>query len=152
TRGFAIVYPEDLEFSKQVQLLHNARFVVAPNGSAIMLAFFAQAGAKLCVLNHPCSVEIIDVTSVLEEIGLDCTILIGPYVKLNDLYPHQSDFEIDENMFQVWLDEWLETPARPGSKTPNQIDKVTLQPEAENVQYELTEFKTALAQSGWPLF
>jgi Glycosyltransferase 61 len=50
--GFAIVYPEDLEFANQARLLRRARYVIAPEGSALFLCAFMGSGAKLCILNH----------------------------------------------------------------------------------------------------
>ena len=45
--GFTVVYPEELTFIEQVNLLANAKRVVAPEGSALFLCYFASPGTKL---------------------------------------------------------------------------------------------------------
>ena len=52
-RGFTIVYPEEHAILDQIRYARSARFIVGPNGSQNILSGFAQPGAKLCVLNHP---------------------------------------------------------------------------------------------------
>jgi capsular polysaccharide biosynthesis protein len=106
-RGFEIVYPEDLDFADQFNLLSNARYVMGPEGSAIFLAFFARPGSKLCILNHPYTLGLPVLTGLLREIGIDVTVLTGPYVQENEQYPHFADYQIKENQFLSFLDGWL---------------------------------------------
>jgi len=108
TRNFAIVYPEDLSFAEQVRLLRHARFVAGPDGSALLLAHFCQAGTKICHLCHPFTVGLPHQTGTLSEIGIDITVLTGPYCGIDDEYPDQSDYMIDAAAFGKFLDEHLD--------------------------------------------
>jgi capsular polysaccharide biosynthesis protein len=115
-----VIYPEELDFAEQIRLLRHASFIVAPNGSAIYLAFFARPGARLCVLNHPYTIEILDQTGILSEVGVDITMLTGSYAKQHEEYPHFADYEIDPKGFSDFLDRWVAqdvpTPIRGAAK------------------------------------
>jgi hypothetical protein len=86
--GFAVVYTEDLEFIEQVRLLRTAHFVIAPEGSALFLTFFAQAGLRLCILNHPVTEALAIYDGLLAGKGVDITVLTGPEVKKHHELPH----------------------------------------------------------------
>lgn len=114
TRGFRIVYPEKHSFFEQVRLVHDARFILGPNGSALYLAFFARAGTKLCALNHPSMLDALTSAYLFEEIGIDLTLFTGPAIRLNNEpgfpnfgFPQYADYEIDVDAFSRFLDEWL---------------------------------------------
>jgi capsular polysaccharide biosynthesis protein/glycosyltransferase involved in cell wall biosynthesis len=112
--GFVVVYPEDLNFVEQARLLYHARFVVAPNGSASMLAYLARAGTKVCILSHPDIAYLQDAT--LDELGIELTFLTGPYTEKHEEFQHFSNYEIDPARFADFLSHWApaDTPnARP---------------------------------------
>lgn len=104
-RGFVISYPEDLDFAGQVRLVRNARHVVAPDGSALFLGYFARPGTKLCVLTHPLILEMQFESALLKD--LDVTLLTGPYVGKKVKTPEDSDYEIEEASFCSFLEDWL---------------------------------------------
>ena len=105
-RGFAIVYPEDLDFLGQVRLVRNARHIVAPDGSALFLGYFARPGMKLCVLTHPLIFMMQIETALLS--GVEVTLLTGPYVRKKVKSPEESDYQIEESRFCAFLEDWLE--------------------------------------------
>lgn len=109
-RGFLLVYPQQLVFTEQVRLARNARFIIGPSGSAICLARFAKPGTRLCVLAYIEDVPSVqaELTGVLDAIGVEATIFTGSCVRQDEEHPWYSDFEIDENAFGEFLDEWLE--------------------------------------------
>lgn len=49
-RGFETVFTEDMSFGDQVDLFRSAAVIVAPNGSAVLNAFFAPTDVKLFIL------------------------------------------------------------------------------------------------------
>ncbi|MGC2412138.1 MAG: glycosyltransferase family 61 protein [Stellaceae bacterium] len=106
-RGFALVYPEDLDFVEQVRLVRTARFVIAPEGSALFLTFFARPGLRLCILNHPLTEALALYEGPLAEKAVDITVLTGPEVKKGHELPQDSDYRIDETGFSDFLDGWL---------------------------------------------
>jgi capsular polysaccharide biosynthesis protein len=107
SRDFVIVYPEDLSFAEQVRLMRHARFVAGPDGSALLLAHFSQAGTKICHLCHPFTVGLPHQTGTLSEIGIDVTVLTGPYSGIDEEYPDQSNYMIDAVAFGEFLDKQL---------------------------------------------
>jgi hypothetical protein len=114
-RGFLVVYPEELSFLEQVRLVRGARFVLGPEGSAHYLTFFSRPGTKQCILNHPFTLDVLNFTYLVEQIGVDVTLFTGPALKLNNEpgYPtygfvHYADYEIDEEHFASFLEEWLD--------------------------------------------
>ncbi len=113
-RDFAVVYPEDLSFAEQIGCIRNARFIVGPEGSQQWLNFFARAGTRLCVLNHPYVLDLMTGTYLWERAGEDVTVFTGSAIRLNDEpeYPtlgfrQYADFEIDPHAFAEFLDAWL---------------------------------------------
>ena len=107
-RGFAVVYPEDLSFTEQVRLLRDARFVVGPVGSAMFLMAFAKPGTKLFVLCHRYTISLQQLTGFMSEIGIEVTVLTGPSAHIDEEFPEQSDFEIEEVTFCDELERWLQ--------------------------------------------
>jgi hypothetical protein len=109
--GFVVVYPEEVDFKEQVRLVRNARYVVAPDGSALHLTLFSPPGTKLCILSHPFPLLWTAYSSMVEEI--DMTIFTGDVVNANDTpgypnfgYEHHADYRIDLGRFGSFLDTW----------------------------------------------
>jgi hypothetical protein len=105
SRGFVIVYPEDLEFSAQAQLLRTAQFVIGPEGSAFFLTYFQERGNRMCVLSHP-------FTEALVGYNAGCmpgevTIVTGSLVAEHHENTLDADYVINAKIFSVFLDEWL---------------------------------------------
>jgi capsular polysaccharide biosynthesis protein len=107
-RGFAVVHPEDLSFAEQVRLLRQASWVVGPVGSAMFLMVFAKPGTKLFILCHRYTISLQHLTGFMSEIGIEVTVLTGPSAHIDEEFPEQSDFEIEEVAFCDELDRWLE--------------------------------------------
>jgi Glycosyltransferase 61 len=113
-RGFDIYYPQEHSFLEQVRTIRSSSFIVGPEGSAMYSGFFASPGAKICILNHPFTHDVLTYTYLLQEVGLDVTIFTGPALRLNNEagwpnYGHRqyADYELDERAFAEFLDEWL---------------------------------------------
>jgi hypothetical protein len=104
-RGFHIVYPEELSFDRQVNLLRHARFVVALQGSALFLLYFARPATRLCTLVHTWIDEAISYNGLFD--GVDLTLLTGSIVREDQQFPDRMDYEIDEKRFCEFLDDWL---------------------------------------------
>ena len=51
-QGFTVVYPDELTFVEQVNLVANAKRVLAPEGSALFLCYFASPGTRLLILEN----------------------------------------------------------------------------------------------------
>jgi Glycosyltransferase 61 len=103
--GFTVVYPEELTFIEQVNLLANAKCVIAPEGSALTLCYFAAPGTRLLVLDNA-SVEGVNVWRVFFP---DCELsaMAGTIVDRDDSRVHRSSYRIDPQRFRDFLREWL---------------------------------------------
>jgi hypothetical protein len=104
-RGFQVVYPEDLSFDDQVRLLRGARFVIAPEGSALFLLYFSEPGTKLCILNDTMTEGSLGYNGSFD--GVDVTLFTGPIVGLDADFEERSDYAIDENRFATFVESWL---------------------------------------------
>lgn len=103
-RGFNMVYPEALDFASQIALIQEAKWVIAPEGSAVLLMYFAHPGTRLCILNHPI-VETTAYDGLLDQI--DLTVLVGPIVDRDPTFLHRSSYRIDPDAFHTMLGDWL---------------------------------------------
>lgn len=114
--GFTIVHPEDLGLLEQIRLAHNARFIVAPEGSNALLAWFARAGAKACFLSPPYTLPLVDVNAILAELGVDLTVVTGPDLPTaEDFCPFWNDYRIDAEAFAAFLGQWAPQGAPQGA-------------------------------------
>jgi capsular polysaccharide biosynthesis protein len=102
--GLAVVYPEELSFAQQVALIRGATHVVAPEGSALLLMYFARPGARLCILNHQ-NFETTAYDDLLD--GVDLQVILGPFVDKDPQFELRSSYRIDEGVFARFLDGWL---------------------------------------------
>jgi hypothetical protein len=103
--GFTIVHPEELTFVEQVNLLANAKRVVAPEGSALFLCYFASPGTRLLVLDNA-SPEGVNVWRVFFP-ECELTAMAGTIVDRDARFPHRSSYRIDPQRFRDVLREWL---------------------------------------------
>lgn len=110
-RGFAIVYPQDLDFAQQLQLMRGARQIVGPEGSQLMLALFAGPGTRFCLLNHPFFENVPSYTAIIEALGIDTWALVGECVRLHPAYPRFSDYRIEAGQIEALLQAWDEPAA-----------------------------------------
>jgi capsular polysaccharide biosynthesis protein len=115
-RGFVVAFPEHLDFSDQYQLTRNASFVIGPDGSAMYLALFAKAGAKVCMLSsRDALVMMPGRAGPFAPLGMALTVFVGmsvrTSVRLGAEFPPDSDYEIDAVAFGRFLDQWLESGA-----------------------------------------
>ena len=115
--GFRIVYPEDLGLLEQMRLAFHARAIIAPEGSNALLAWFARAGCKVCILSPPYTLPLVDVNAILAELDVDLSVFTGPdFPTEEDFCPYWNDYEIDAAEFSRFLSHWPE--AEPGGLSP----------------------------------
>ena len=109
-RGFMVAHPEQLDFADQFRLTRNARFVIGPDGSAMMLALFARPGTKICMLSFPDAlITMPGWNGLFIALGMDLTVFTGSSARLDPDFREDSDYDIDEASFGRFLDRWLET-------------------------------------------
>lgn len=69
----------------------------------MFLAFFAAPGTRVGILNHPYTAGLAVLTGLLEAIGLDVAVLVGPAMSSNAELPHFIDYRIDVAQFKAFL-------------------------------------------------
>jgi hypothetical protein len=104
--GFAKIYPEDFSFFQQVQLMRQARHVLAPEGSNSLLAMFCEPGARLCTLSPTYTHPLVDINALLTALGIEGIVFTGPEVPDVD-WPFWCDYRVDEGRFEQFLPAWL---------------------------------------------
>jgi hypothetical protein len=107
TRGFSVLYPEDLDFVEQFRLMRSVRFLIVPAGSAVFLACFSKPGTKLLVLNNPYTADLPLEAAIYSAVGVHVTVLTGRFVTEHVDWPEWGNYEIDEKVFGGYLDTWL---------------------------------------------
>ena len=93
--GYDIIIPERLSFDDQVALVRSASHIIAPEGSATLLCYYARPGTRLLMLSHPDTIGQATLTPILDALGVETTILTGPVVKRHPVWSHFSHYRID---------------------------------------------------------
>jgi len=103
--GFEIVHPEKLGFVDQLRLAREADFILGPEGSGLMLAYFARKGCRLGILNHEFLENLATMTSTFEALGVETSIIYGRCTRVDENRRY-SDYIIDpetvEHLFSTW--------------------------------------------------
>ena len=104
-QGFTVVYPDELTFVEQVNLVANAKCIVAPEGSALFLCYFASPGTRLFILENAA----VEDANVWRAFFPDCepTAMAGTVVARDEGFPHRSSYRIGPQRFRDFLGEWL---------------------------------------------
>ena len=92
---------------KQVllNLVANAKCIVAPEGSALFLCYFAPPGTRLLILENAA----VEGANVWRAFFPECapTAMAGTVVDRDEGFPHRSSYRIDPQRFRDFLGEWL---------------------------------------------
>lgn len=105
--GFHQIYPEDLSFADQVAHAVHATHLLGPEGSGMMLGFFARCGTRLGVLSSPHTYPLADLHGIQQGLGVDYTVVTGPFVGERDPdWLFWTDYRIDPAVFASFLDDW----------------------------------------------
>ncbi len=75
--GFVTIYPEDLTLAQQIAMFNSARWIVAPNGSALLNLIFAQPGSRILILAQPHLYNWGNFQGPMEELGYQPLFLCG---------------------------------------------------------------------------
>jgi hypothetical protein len=110
--GFAISYPEELDFVSQAKLLRDALFVLGPEGSALFLCCFAGRGAKICILNHQETEGLVLYNGGSDLKEIDLTVITGPDTGDHQGRQQDRNYMIDADAFRRFLDEWCGPPVQ----------------------------------------
>ncbi len=102
--GFTVVYPDELTFVEQVNVVASAERILAPEGSALFLCYFAPPGTKVLVLEN----AVVEGANVWRAFFPQCelTALAGIVVDRDETFPHRSSYRIEPQRFRDVLGEW----------------------------------------------
>jgi capsular polysaccharide biosynthesis protein len=101
--GFSLHDPGEYDFAGQLRLVEAAPAIAGPDGSALLLSFFARAGAKITILNHSYLEAVAALTTILEELGHDVLLVQGAVVRQDQDYVRFSDYEVSETDLRAAL-------------------------------------------------
>ena len=104
--GFEVVLPETLSFRQQAVMLREASHIIGPEGSALFLSFFSRPGSRLAILSHPDIEGVATFTAITEELGLETTLLTGPFHQKNIEWPQFSSYSINEDALRDFIMSW----------------------------------------------
>lgn len=93
--GFVRFDPWDASFRRQLQVIRSARYVVAPEGSALIMSVFAKPGLKVGLLSHPYPEGLEIYTQEFPHLGHELTVVTGEVVREDDAERIFSDFRIE---------------------------------------------------------
>lgn len=111
--GFVRVLPEEHPFLEQLNLVRQARFIVAPEGSNALLGAFGGAGKQITILSSPYTQPLLDIGATATALGQSLTFLTGPCAQDS---PHHTDhpfwrfwndYRIDPSGLESFLAGWL---------------------------------------------
>lgn len=104
-RGYLVVDPATLTFAEQIRLVRSTRTLIAADGSASYLAYFARPGTRIGVLSH----QYLDGWEAFAELcaslGLPFRMLAGTVTRLDAGYRWFSDYHIDPAALGALVDE-----------------------------------------------
>ena len=91
----------------EIEAAAMARGIVMSEARQVLLSLFAQRGAKLLHLCAPYAAELPLQSGLLDEAGVDVTVMTESYVQLDDKHLEQSNYRIDLTGFCDFVDGWL---------------------------------------------
>jgi hypothetical protein len=94
-------------------MIARSEAVVGPEGSAMFLGYYMQPGAKLAILSHPDVEGLPTFTAISEAMGIDTTVMTGPFHQKNEDWPQFSNYTIAEAEFRRFLETWLKRDEAP---------------------------------------
>jgi capsular polysaccharide biosynthesis protein len=94
TKGFTIIYPEELTFAEQVGIFNSAKCIVGATGAAFSNTLFCSKGCKIiCLTNFKIQISIFSTLATLVE--ADLVYLFDRNLPLNEHSDIHADFRID---------------------------------------------------------
>lgn len=106
TRGFEIIFPENMSFIAQVNLFSQAEIIIGQSGAGMANCIFANKNCRIIMLvsNAP-STNLHLFGSLCNGLNLKLEYLIGKTTKLYKKYSIHSDFYIDIELLMDHLDK-----------------------------------------------
>lgn len=103
-RGYTIVEPETLTFSRQVQYVSHAKVVVGATGAGVANTIFCRSGTHVSILISKCK----DLAyqywpNMLTPLGVQLSYVLGEIVD-NQAYGVHGDFHVDRSYLMDFLE------------------------------------------------
>lgn len=90
--GFEDIFTEEMNAGDQIDLFRQAKYIVAPNGSALLNLIFANTDTKVLILIQPNLHNYVTLQSPLEAMGYEILAVCGDYA-VSENQKH-SDFSV----------------------------------------------------------
>ncbi|HEX5647360.1 MAG TPA: glycosyltransferase 61 family protein [Nitrospira sp.] len=102
--GYAIVEPDTLTFSQQVQYVSHAKVVVAPTGAGVANTIFCRSGTHVAILISKCKGLAYQYwPNMLTPLGVRLSYVLGEIVD-NHAYGVHGDFQVDRSYLMDFLE------------------------------------------------
>ena len=117
--GFVRVLPEEHSLLEQLNLVRQARFIVAPEGSNALLGAFGGPGKRIAILTSPYTQPLLDLGATAAVLGQSLTFFTGPCAQDSPRHTEHpfwrfwNDYRIDPAGLDAWLADWLATGPAP---------------------------------------
>ena len=106
SRGFEIVFPENLSFLSQVKIFSQAKIIIGQSGAGMANFIFAPKTAKVLMMLSDAPGSNLQLFNALAEIvGIHLEYLIGKTTSVLKKYNLHSDFHVDINLLEDYLDK-----------------------------------------------
>lgn len=106
SRGFEIVFPENLSFSSQVKLFSQAEIIMGQSGAGMANFVFANSKCRILMLvSDSPSTNLHLFGALAAALGLTMEYLIGKSLSMKSKYSIHADFSIDPNELTNHLDK-----------------------------------------------
>ena len=104
-RGFTVVSPQDLPFSEQVRLFHNARVIVGLGGAGLFNVVFARPGVRLITIES--GMTWVDAhANLFASCGAEYGIILGAQDE-SDPTPDQKRWSVDLPKTLAAIDQFI---------------------------------------------
>ncbi|MDG1436203.1 MAG: glycosyltransferase family 61 protein [Rickettsiaceae bacterium] len=106
SRGFEIVFPENLSFASQVKLFSQAEIIMGQSGAGMANFVFANSKCRILMLvSDSPSTNLHLFGALASALGLTMEYLIGKSLSMRSKYSIHADFSIDPKELENHLDK-----------------------------------------------
>jgi capsular polysaccharide biosynthesis protein len=96
-------------FAEQIRLIRGASWVVGPSGSALLTTIFGRPGLRIGALVPLGLFDVAWIGQACRHMGVDLTAIVGEVVDPHPDYPWLSDYRIDPELLDAYLETAVET-------------------------------------------
>ncbi len=106
SRGFEIVFPENLSFLSQIRIFSQAKMIIGQSGAGMTNFIFAPKTAKILMMLSDAPGSNLQLFNALAEaVGIKLEYIMGKTATVLKKYGPHSDFHVDIDLLAAYLDK-----------------------------------------------